>query len=539
MNFLEAHRTVRAFSGGSPLRFLLAGSGTLETLQVFLGAVGAMQGRAVSVRMLPFNTFGQFLVDPPSRGEIEVVLLTPWDLAPEADWRSGIPANRPVLGTLLDGARGCADRLKQRGARVLYLDAPVPSIMADRRENRLLSAGLRWVAESAGADVIAGEHFSLAAYFASGCPVGGGSLWPIAMAAVSAAISEPPVPAKILVTDLDHVMWHGVLAEDGLGGVHFGPEGVGFRHFVYQSALTRFKREGVLLAVVSRNDPQVVAEALSSGTLQLNEADFIAVLASYGAKSAQISALATRLNLSLDSFVFVDDNPIELEEVQRQLPMVRTVPFPDKDEEFPVLMETLQSHLGRREITNEDAERTELYRRRMDGMAVSGAEGADLTQFLRNLGMRLTIHDRSAGDRSRAVQLINKTNQFNLNGRRLGDDAVAAVLASEGRLFTASLEDRTGSHGEILAYLVDHSGTVLSFVMSCRVFQRRVEHAFLLTLVNRGMAPRRFLFAKTDRNEPFCTFAAAKAFTHDGDALLCDPEAFVRDNGGTLELFQS
>ena len=538
MNFLEAHRTLRDFGGGPSLRFLLAASGTLDALQVFLGAAGAIRGRSVQARLLPFNTFGQFLLSPSKEGELEVVLLMPWDLAPEADWRSGVPTERPRIAEVLASAREFAGQLHRRHARVLYCDAPIPPVMADGLETRALSAELRSIAVSVGADILPSEYFSLSAYFSTGCPFGGGSVWPIADAAVATALAVPPSPAKILVTDLDHVMWHGVLAEEGLGGIQFGPEGVGFKHFIYQSALARFKHEGVLLAAVSRNDPQIVGEALGSGRLKLKESDFIAVLASYGAKSAQIAELATQLNLGLDAFVFVDDNPIELEEVRIKLPAVRVVPFPVKDDGVPELLRTLHTHLARREVTREDMERTELYRRRMEGIAISDVSGADLTDFLRGLQMHLVVHDRSTGERTRAVQLINKTNQFNLNGRRVTDEEVGALLGAGGRLLSASLEDRTGSHGEILAYLVDQSGTVVSFVMSCRVFQRRVEHAFLCTLVKLNAAPRRFRFAETERNEPFGTFRGDGAFAPDGEMLGFDAEAFARAHGESLTLFR-
>lgn len=538
MNFLEAHRTLRDFAGGPSLRFLLASSGTLDALQVYLGAAGAVRGRSVFVRFLPFNTFGQFLMSPPSEGELEVVLLMPWDLVPEADWRSGVPTDRPSLTRVLTVARECVHRIESRHARVLYCDAPLPPVMADGAENRALAAELRSLAVSIGAEVLGAEHFTLGAYFSTGCPFGGGSHWPVADAVVAAAIEVPLPPAKVLVTDLDHVMWHGVLAEEGLGGIQCGPEGVGFKHFVYQSALARFKHDGVLLAAVSRNDPQIVGEALRSDRLKLAETDFIAVLASYGAKSAQIAELAARLNLGLDSFVFVDDNPIELEEVQLKLPSVRVVPFPLRDDGVEELLRTLHAHLGRRVVTKEDLERTDLYRRRMQGIAVSDVQGADLTHFLRGLQMRLVIHDRSTGDRTRAVQLINKTNQFNANGRRVTDEEVATILEAGGHLLTASLEDRTGSHGEILSYLVDHSSTVVAFVMSCRVFQRRVEHAFLCTLVEREQAPQRFLYSPTERNEPFQTFCRDGAFEHDGSRLAFSPEVFAREHLQATDLFQ-
>src|SRR5262249_27721002 len=161
------------------------------------------------------------------------------------------------------------------------------------------------------------------------------------------------------------------------------------------------KGEGVLLAAVSRNDEDLAVEPLRSGRMPLGESDFVAVLASYKAKSGQIRELGNRLNLGLDAFVFVDDNKVELAEVRSQLPPVHSLEFPPTDAGLPGLLRELAQLFGRSVVTAEDRERTTMYRRRLDGMPPSQMAGADLTTFLRDLGMTLTIHDRSLGDRSR------------------------------------------------------------------------------------------------------------------------------------------
>jgi FkbH-like protein len=178
-----------------------------------------------------------------------------------------------------------------------------------------------------------------------------------------------------------------------------------------------------------------------------------------------------------------------------------------------------------------------MYRRRLEGMVPSEASGADLTAFLRELDMSLTIHDRSQGDRTRAVQLINKTNQFNLNGRRVTDDEVAAILAEGGQLFTATLADKHGAHGEILSYLVRADGMVESLVMSCRVFQRRVEHAFFAWLASTGRAPRALRFASTPRNEPARRFLEGPGFAEQDGVVGFNAVAFQQAERSALDLF--
>ncbi|HMU56544.1 MAG TPA: HAD-IIIC family phosphatase [Nitrospira sp.] len=539
MNFLEARKILAAFGGGPERAFLFGMSGTPDPLRMYLEAAGAQRGLDARPRFLPFNTLAQHLASEPD-GTDTIYLLLPWDLVPEADWRSGVPATRLDLAKAVARAREVANSIRRRPqSRILYLPASIPPISGSAGGDRTLVRSLEEVAAEIGARFLPPDAFSLGTYFSSGCPVGGAWLGRVAMTALAALVEPPPSAAKVLVTDLDNTLWAGVIAEDGPEGIRFGPEGAGYRHFAYQSLLARLRREGTLLAAVSRNDAAVVLPPLKSGRMALHEEDFVAVVASYHAKSAQIRELAAQLNLGLDAFVFVDDNPVELEEVHQSLPAVRCLPFPASDEGLPAMLDLLSSSFARGAITQEDQDRTALYRRRMDGLAPSHATGADLTRFLADLRMQLRIHDRSTGDRVRAVQLINKTNQFNANGRRWTDEEVAAVLSTGGRLYGASLSDRSGDHGEVIACLIDASGTIEAFVMSCRVFQRRAEAAFLASLAGRGVLPNRLRHAGTERNEPFRQFLQQDGFAPaTGDLLSFDAPAFAAAHSDDLALFE-
>ena len=539
MNFLEARRILASFGGGPELSFLFALSGTAEPLQLYLEAAGAQRGLLARPRFLPFNTLPQHLAGAPDQGPT-VYLLLPWDFVPEADWRSGVPSARPDVAQSLDRAREVADAIRRRPlSKALYLPAPFPPLTGSPARDRALQYTLEGVAAELGARFLPREAFALGAYFSSGCPIGGAWLGRVGIAAIEALATAPSSPAKVLVTDLDNTLWAGVIAEDGPEGIRFGPEGAGYRHFAYQTLLARLRREGTILAAVSRNDPAVVLPPLRSGQMPLHEDDFVATIASYHAKSAQIRELATQLNLGLDAFVFVDDNPVEREEVRQALPAVRCLPFPTTDEELPAALDRLAELFAREALTEEDRERTALYRRRMDGLAPSDASGGDLTRFLTDLQMRLRMHDRSKGDRTRAVQLINKTNQFNANGRRWTEEEVATILARGGRLYGASLADRSGEHGEVIACLIDADGTVEAFVMSCRVFQRRAESAFLASLASRGIHPSTIRHAATERNEPFRQFLRDPAFeTAAKELVRFDPEAFATAHSDDLGLFE-
>ena len=540
MNFLEASRLVAGFEGGPSLPFLFAMSGTSDKLTLFLRAAAARRGRSAEPRVLPFNTLPQWLFSEAQPGEDEVLLLFPWDFAPETDWRSGIPASPPDHADLWARAEATARRIAARpNARVLYVPAPVPPLYSNPTTNRGLEAGLLGLACELGATILPADAFALGSYLSSGSPLAGARLYEVADAVVGRAESRAPAGKKVLVTDLDNVMWHGVVGEDGLDGIRYAPEGIGYRFFLYQTMLAKLEREGTLLAAVSRNDEDLAVSPFRSGRMTLGESQFVCIIASYNAKSSQIAEIAKRLNLGLDSFVFVDDNPIELAEVTTQLPDVTCLQFPTGDAGMPEFFTALSGLFSRSAITAEDRMRTEMYRSRLAGIAPTDLAGADLTGFLRGLEMQLTIADRSQGDRTRAVQLINKTNQFNLNGRRLEDEEVVATLATGGRLYTATLADRNGTHGEILACLVSADGTIESLVMSCRVFQRRVEHAFFAWLSTIQNPPRRLRYQPTERNEPIRQFLQDTSFrTGHGDLVELDAGIFAESHHSTLSLFR-
>lgn len=501
MNFLEAHKIVQSFSGGPELALLVGMSGTGEALTLYLKAAFAELGRTLRVRFLPFGTLQQSIRFAERSGEEELFILFPWDLIPALDWRSGFVEVDQDEAQLRMEASQLLAAAQKRAKAIVYVDAPFPASQLDQSENSALRHGLLALALEHGATVVDGEHFSLGNYLGSGNPFQSRSLGVLARHVATRCV-EPTQSCKVLITDLDHTLWHGVIGDDGVEGIAYAPEGKGYRHFVYQTFLRRLQRSGVLLAAVSKNDPAVAQVPFQDGAMTLKSDDFVAILASWQPKSAQLSLLAEQLNLGLDSFVFVDDNSVEIAEVNAALPAVRTRLFPSAEADLPAFFDNLVGLFHRDRVTSEDRERTALYRRRLSTLPPREGSGADLTGFLRELQMQLMIEERTAGDRSRALQLINKTNQFNLNGVRLSDEELDAAIADGARLFTASLSDRGGDHGQITAALIRPDGTLSSWVMSCRVFQRRVEFAFLGALAQRGIHIRRFDYRATEKNAP-------------------------------------
>ena len=542
MNFMEAHAIVKAFSGGPALSLLVGMSGTGEPLSVFLKAAAANRGYDAQLRFLPFNTLQQAIHEPRNPREHECFVLMPWDLVSELDWRTGLSRTELTERDLHERAQGVLRRIFERGARIVYMPAPSPPLWLDPTRNAALSQWLIAAALEVRAIVLDERAFSLRSYLASGLAVENAQMGAVSTAVVDAVVDATPESAlpvaKVLVTDLDNTLWSGIIGDDGVDGIAYRPEGKGYKHFIYQTALRRLRESGVLLAVVSKNDEAPALAPFVVGDMVLGRSDFVAFVASWNAKSAQIRMLAEQLNLGLDAFVFVDDNPVELAEVEHEIPSVHRLLFPSGEKELPALIAELSRIFARTTVTDEDRERTALYQRRLESAVPTEASGGDVYEFLRELDMTLTIRDRSSGDRTRAIQLINKTNQFNLNGRRLDETEVAAQLASGSRLLTATLSDRTGSHGEVLAAIIDSSGCITSMVMSCRVFQRRVEFAFLVWLSTRTPLIPSADYLETERNAPVARFVAEVGATTGAEGrLMLDRAAIVELFSRDLALF--
>lgn len=509
-------------------------SGNPDQLELYLRAHAARIGVDAQVDVLPFGTLSQHLFSEAAGPEL--FLLLPWDLAPECDWRSGMGGALVDIDAILDRAEKAAALLnKRKQACFAYLPAPIPPLCVAMSDNVRLATALTALAAKLGARLLSPNHFSMATYLANGSPLAGGTLSPVAEILVDLLLVQQSQNFKVVATDADNTLWAGLVGEDGINVVSAEPHGQGFRHFVYQGFLLRLKVAGILLAVVSRNDEDMVCAALNAGRMPLKKEDFVAIRAGYGAKSDHVRALAKSLNLSVESIVFIDDNPVELAEVASAIQGVTCQAFPTKDEDLPAFLDRLAQLFDRSSVTAEDSERTEMYHRRI---ASQPPEGVGLESFLKGLGMVLTLRDRTNNDWQRAHQLINKTNQFNLNGRRMDESQVAAVLTEGGRMFTATLEDRTGSHGEIIACLVDRNGRVQALVMSCRVFQRRVEYAFLLWMLSYWKGPGlSFAFSFTERNEPLRNFLADPAFFDCEEYWTLDGADFIANHSADLSLF--
>jgi FkbH-like protein len=294
---------------------------------------------------------------------------------------------------------------------------------------------------------------------------------------------------KVLVLDLDNTLWGGVIGDDGPDKIVIGRETARGEAFTaFQQYAKRLQERGVLLAVCSKNDDAMARRGFAHPDSVLRLDDFAAFRANWEPKHDNIKAIAEQLNLGLDSFVFVDDNPAERHLVAAQLPMV-AVPEVGSDVcRFPMIVDAAR-YFEATSISAEDVQRTKLYAQNSEREAMS-QQFADYGAYLDSLQMVAEIETFSPVYIDRITQLTNKTNQFNLTTRRYTKTEMEEVATSPNYIpLYGRLSDVFGDNGLISVVIGRRDERVLRidlWLMSCRVLKRGMEGAMLDALVARA-----------------------------------------------------
>jgi FkbH-like protein len=349
-----------------------------------------------------------------------------------------------------------------------------------------------------------------------------------AVAGVLADLLCAPVPRKGLITDLDDTLWAGLLDEAGPQEVSWTADD--HRHALYQQLLDSLAGAGVLIAVASRNDPRLVAEALGRPDLLVSREALYPVEVDWGPKSRSIKRILDVWNIAADAAVFVDDSPLERDEAREHLPGLLTLPVPaDEDGIWPFL-EQLRTVFGKTALSAEDGLRLESIRATQAlHRARATDDGPD--DFLAGVGGTVEFHHGTARA-ARALELIGKANQFNLNGRRVTEAELATATRRGGELVTVTYADRYGALGLIAALLVtpgDAGPAIGAWAMSCRAFARRVEHHTLRHVFDRFAAQEvAVAFHPTARNVAVRDFLASLDGQAPQGELLVTRESFER-----------
>ncbi len=332
------------------------------------------------------------------------------------------------------------------------------------------------------------------------------------LAAALATGVAPQSPKKGIITDLDDTMWAGLVGEVGAEAVSWELATKTHHHALYQATLGSLLDEGALVAIASKNTASVAQAALARSDFGIDTQKIYPQEIHWEPKSSSVRRILAAWNIGADAVVFIDDSDYELAEVRAAFPQIECVKFPTHDPAAAVeLLWRLRAWFGKSRVSEEDRIRAASIRDAAAFEQERTAAGGSM-EFLASLGATVEFDFDAAAHDPRVLELINKTNQFNLNGTRYtaadwqrANERPGAIVAS------VAYTDKFGPLGKIAAF----SGRVVAdrleldtWVLSCRAFARNIEHQCLRTLFAAYPAVEeiRLAYAATSKNAPLRAF---------------------------------
>jgi FkbH-like protein len=291
---------------------------------------------------------------------------------------------------------------------------------------------------------------------------------------------------KCLILDLDNTLWGGIIGDDGIENIQIGDLGIGKAFTELQLWMKELKQRGIILAVCSANSEAIAKEPFEKHPDMVLRLEDIAVfVANWNNKAENIRYIQSILNIGFDSMVFLDDNPFERNLVKTHIPEITIPDLPEDPAEYLGYLRTLNL-FETSSVTDEDEQRTKQYREEAKRVFVQ-KEFTNEDEFLSNLAMVSLVKPFDAFTIPRVAQLTQRSNQFNLRTIRYTDDEIRALSRSEEyRTLSFSLEDRIGDYGLVSVVILKKQSSGLfidTWIMSCRVLKREMEHFVLNTIV--------------------------------------------------------
>jgi amino acid adenylation domain-containing protein/FkbH-like protein len=453
---------------------------------------------SAQVAFAPFNQIFQELLDPTSltatnvRGlNVLLLRLEDWlDSSEEPKQISAIANTEQIERNSREFVSVLKSAVSRTSAPFLVVICPPSTIaLADAQQKNLLERAEKSLVvdlESVnGVYTVTtrelNELYPVADYYdASGDELGAIPYLPVYFTALGTMIARKfhalkHSPAKVIVLDCDNTLWRGVCGEEGAKGICLEAPWKALQEFM------RTQHEaGRLLAVCSKNNEEDVREVFAQRLdMPLRHEDFAAWRTNWNPKSENIKSLATELKLGLDSFIFVDDNPVECAEVEANCPEVLTLLLPENPEQIPQFLKHCWA-FDVLKVTAEDKRRGEMYRENRQREELM-SQAMSLGDFIAGLELQIDIEPMTAEQLPRVSQLTQRTNQFNCTTIRRSETEIRG-LADAKQIFTVSVKDRFGDYGLVGAMICEAGGESLdvdTFLLSCRVLGRGVEHEML------------------------------------------------------------
>ncbi|GBE04441.1 linear gramicidin synthase subunit D [bacterium BMS3Abin10] len=313
---------------------------------------------------------------------------------------------------------------------------------------------------------------------------------------------------KVIVLDCDYTLWKGVCGEDGPLGIEVdGP------WKILQEFILKQHDSGMLICICSKNNEEDVVEVFKHHIeMPLKRDHIVAWRINWNPKSENIKSLAEELKLGLDSFIFIDDNPVECAEIQANCPEVLAILLPNQVNNIPGFLAHMWAfdHL---KITEEDHRRTTLYQQNIKRERFR-QESLTLADFLQNLELEVKISEMKQQQIPRVAQLIQRTNQFNFTNIRRSEAEIQNLCQSDKlECLVTIVSDRFGDYGLVGVILFKTNFEVIEIdtcLLSCRVLGKGIEHRMLAKLgeiaEERGLKYVEVCYVPSGKNQPAINF---------------------------------
>jgi len=324
---------------------------------------------------------------------------------------------------------------------------------------------------------------------------------------------------KCIVLDLDNTLWGGIIGEDGMAGIALGQDYPGICYVDFQRKLLNLFHRGILLAINSKNNEEDAFEVIDNHPdMVLRRKHFASYQINWNDKATNLMAIAKVLNIGIDSFIFIDDNPVECEFIRQQFLECTVVRLPDKPYLIPIVASYLPGIENIR-LTAEDQKKGEFYQAQLERKKFENLSG-DIGEFLESLEMEMEIKPACDFTIPRISQLTQKTNQLNMTTRRYSEaDIIEFASSSDCDVFSVSSRDRFGENGivgVIILKFVRQTCYIDTFLLSCRVIGRTIEQSMVAFIVEfakaRGIYELIGEFIPTKKNKPAGDIYASQNF---------------------------
>jgi len=334
---------------------------------------------------------------------------------------------------------------------------------------------------------------------------------------------------KLIITDLDNTLWGNVLGEVGWKKINLGGHNhLGEAYQDFQKKLKIYQKQGIQLAISSKNNQDLVFECFSKNkNMILKKKDFVSWKINWNNKPQNIKEILSELNISEDHAIFFDDNPLERKSVKNSLPGICVPDFNPESVNFTAML----SNVGRlnifKDITKDDLNRTNYYKK---NYLRKKTKKNFLTEqdWLNSLNTKVIFNKVNNENILRTLQLINKTNQMNLRTKRLTEEEINLLKKKNSQLFCCSVHDKFGDMGIVgfLNFEVKKKiGIIKDLVLSCRAFGRDIEKSMIfkanIFFKKKKLTGFEMKYFKTKKNNP-CYVFLKENFKNRGNIFYCD-----------------